>query len=222
MTPKALFGELCPNCGGEIAAERLAAGQPCEQCLPDPAEDPCRALARRGKLRGHAEPCRLRDEIARFSAFFEERLGFPPWSLQLAWAKRVILKRSFAILAPTGVGKTTFGLAMAAYLPFRSYIVVPTRLLVVELSRRLQSISPEKEVLGFTGKKGERERIARGDMDILVTTSMFLQRNPELLEKAFAKDREIFVFVDDVDSLLKASRNVDRVLSLLGFSRDEI
>lgn len=222
MTPKALFGELCPNCGGEIAAERLAAGQPCEQCLPDPAEDPCRALARKGKLRGYAEPCRLRDEIARFSAFFEERLGFPPWSLQLAWAKRVILKRSFAILAPTGVGKTTFGLAMAAYLPFRSYIVVPTRLLVVELSQRLQSISPEKEVLGFTGKKGERERIARGDMDILVTTSMFLQRNPELLEKAFAKDREIFVFVDDVDSLLKASRNVDRVLSLLGFSQDEI
>lgn len=218
----AIFSELCPNCGGEIVAERLARGSLCERCLPDPADDPCVALARRENLRDYAEVCRLRREAARFVEFFRERIGSPPWSLQLAWAKRVLLGRSFAILAPTGVGKTTFGMVMAAYLPSRSYLIVPTRLLVEELSRKLRVISPEKEVLGFTGKEDQRRRIAGGDFNILITTSVFLQRNHELLLEAFAEDQEIFVFVDDVDSLLKASRNVDRLLGLLGFSPEEI
>ncbi|MGY4707003.1 reverse gyrase [Candidatus Bipolaricaulota sp. J31] len=224
---EARFVGLCPNCDGEIAAGRLAVGLPCDNCLPSPSPDPCAALAKRGILAAYGRVCRLLAEVTRFREFFARAVSSPPWSLQLSWAKRVLLGRSFAILAPTGVGKTTFGLAMAAYLPARSYIIVPTRLLVEELLRRLAAFAPGKRIVGFTGKRRERELIASGEFDVLITTSAFLQRNCELLLKAFSSQDDpggpgIFIFVDDVDSLLKASKNVDRVLSLLGFSQDEI
>ena len=224
---EARFVGLCPNCNGEIAAARLAAGLPCDNCLPGPSPDPCAALAKRGTLAAYGRVCRLLAEATRFREFFVRAVGFPPWSLQLSWAKRVLLGRSFAILAPTGVGKTTFGLAMAAYLPVPSYILVPTRLLVEELSRRLAAFAPGKRIVAFTGKRQERERIAAGEFDSLITTSAFLQRNHELLLEGFSArdgpgDSGVFIFVDDVDSLLKASRNVDRLLSLLGFSPAEV
>lgn len=187
--------------------------------------DPCQALGEAGNLSGLAEACGLQEEATRFAEFFQGVVSASPWSLQLAWAKRVFLRHSFAILPPTGVGKTTFGLVMAAYLTWPSYIVVPTRLLVEELSRRLSRFAPGKRVLGYTEKAEEKECVAAGDFDILVTTSAFLQRNSELLLRAFGGDadrRKKFVFVDDVDSLLKASRNVDRVLGLLGFSPEEV
>ena len=225
---EARFSGLCPNCGGDIVAERLAAGLPCDRCLPRADHgEPCEVLVERGTLAAYARVCRLRAEAARFREFFARVVGSPPWSLQLAWAKRVFLGRSFAILAPTGVGKTTFGLAMAAYLPTRAYIIVPTRLLVGELSRRLAAFAPGKDILAFTGKRSERDRIEAGVFDVLITTNAFLQRNAELISRAFstrdgADTPGPFVFVDDVDSLLKASRNVDRLLSLLGFSPEEV
>ncbi|NOX44402.1 MAG: reverse gyrase, partial [Caldiserica bacterium] len=88
------------------------------------------------------------------------------------------------------------------------------------------AFAPGKDVLAFTGKKSERDRIVEGKFDVLITTSAFLQRNPELVQRGFsvrdAEGRGPFVFVDDVDSLLKASRNVDRLLSILGFSPEEV
>ena len=67
--------------------------------------------------------------------FFAAHVGAPPWPLQLAWAALVVQGRSFAMLAPTGIGKTTFGLLTALWLARegrRSYLVFPTRLLVAQ------------------------------------------------------------------------------------------
>ncbi|MCX8161797.1 MAG: reverse gyrase, partial [Candidatus Bathyarchaeota archaeon] len=60
-------------------------------------------------------------------------------------------------------------------------------------------------------------RIQSVDFDILITTSAFLSRKLGLIEDV----RFDIIFVDDVDSFLKTSKNVDRVLKLLGFS-DEV
>jgi len=85
-------------------------------------------------------------------------------------------------------------------------------------------LDSELEIVTYWGgmRRVEREAALRsiesGGFDVLVTTSQFLSRNLDLLlGKEYA-----FIFVDDVDSLLKNSRNTDRVLMLVGFTREEI
>jgi len=219
MEKIAKFLKMCPNCGSEIYDDRLRAGLVCRKCLKEEKnlrsrEELCTVLGK--ELKELRRVCELDAFSEEFSAFFKEKLGFSPWSLQLSWAKRVALKKSFTMIAPTGVGKSTWGLAMASFLKGKSYILVPTKLLVLQTVERLKNIT-DREVLAYTGKKREKERIERGDFEILITTTNFLYRNFELIPKPFD-----FVFVDDVDSLLKSARNVDKVIKLLGFEDEDI
>ena len=243
----AIFKKLCPNCGGDIGSSRLDRGLPCSKCLPKlpkspenepiPIETVCAELRNSGKLKDYARFCEIEKASGVFAEFFRSAIGFEPWSLQVTWAKRVLAKRSFAILAPTGVGKTTFGIVAASFLPVRAYIIVPTKLLVQQVIERIERISGRrKRVVGFTGRKGEKEAISAGEFDILVTTHMFLYRNFDMLEPIFKKPYPVpedtppelkalfanrfynFFFVDDVDSFLKASKNIDLLLKLLGFN----
>ena len=211
----AIFDSLCPNCGGRIAAERLEKGLACERCLPEPREgDLCELLE---KKQLYANVCELLEKEQRFVEFFCGGVANPPWSLQRLWARRVFQGQSFAIVAPTGVGKTTFGAAIASFLGGKTYILVPTRALVKQVKQRCESLS-KKSLVAYTGRKSEKERIQKGDFDILITTNMFLSRNFDALE-----DKKFdFIFVDDTDSLLKSGKNVDKVLRLLGFTQQQI
>jgi len=211
----AIFDSLCPNCGGRIDAERLEKGLACERCLPEPKEgDLCELLE---KKQLYANVCELLEKEQRFVEFFCGGVANPPWSLQRLWARRVFQGQSFAIVAPTGVGKTTFGAAIASFLGGKTYILVPTRALVKQVKQRCESLS-KKSVVAYTGRKSEKERIQKGDFDILITTNMFLSRNFDALE-----DKKFdFIFVDDTDSLLKSGKNVDKVLRLLGFTQQQI
>ncbi len=200
----------CPNCGGPIVEERLRAGLACARCQPDPKAPPAP-----GRLAAFAQ---ARARVADWAGFFQGRVGSPPWPLQRAWAARVVKGRSFALLAPTGVGKTTFGLVTAAWLAKtgkRSALVFPTRLLVEEAARRLAALGVR--AVAYTGKKREKEAIFSGDGPVQVFTVAFLYKNAERLPAPYP-----FVFVDDVDSLLKSAGNVDRVLRLLGFSGEDL
>lgn len=92
-----------------------------------------------------------------FEKFFEICVGNKPWNIQRAWMYRVVEKQSFAMIAPTGVGKTTFGLVSALYLAilnqllegrkFRTYVLVPTRVLVKQYFER---------IMKFVERLGER------------------------------------------------------------------
>ena len=62
------------------------------------------------------------------------------------------------------------------------------------------------------------ETIKEGNFDVLIITSQFLARRSDIL----ASNTFSFIFVDDVDSLLKNSKNVDRVLVLLGFPHEVV
>uniref|UniRef100_A0A832I8X5 Reverse gyrase n=1 Tax=Pseudothermotoga hypogea TaxID=57487 RepID=A0A832I8X5_9THEM len=211
----AVFESLCPNCGGRIDAERLEKGLVCERCLPEPKEgDLCELLEKR---QFYESVCELMEKERRFAEFFHLGVGNPPWSLQRHWAKRIFQGQSFAIVAPTGVGKTTFGAAMACFLEGKAYILVPTRVLVKQVKQRCESLS-SKRVIAYTGRESEKERIRKGDFDVLITTNMFLSRNFDALEDK----RFDFIFVDDTDSLLKSGKNVDKVLRLLGFTQRQI
>ncbi|WP_456425778.1 reverse gyrase [Desulfurobacterium sp.] len=217
----AIFHNLCPNCQGDIGSDRLEMGLPCVMCLsdvdePNSREKICELLKEKGNLKYFKIVCDVLHFTEKFASFFREKTGFIPWSLQVTWAKRVALGRSFSLIAPTGIGKTTWGITTAAFLKGKSYIVVPTRILVQQVYERVKEIT-DREVVAYTGKKKEKERIFSGDFEILITTTNFLYKNWEQIPSGFE-----FVFIDDVDSILKSGRNIDKVLRVVGFSEEAL
>jgi len=107
---EAIFEKACPNCNGKISSLRLLKGLPCEICLPQANslsfEKLLEKLKERNELKGLKKIYEFKKREEEFSAFFRERVGNEPWALQRAWFRRMLAKRSFAIVAPPGVGKT--------------------------------------------------------------------------------------------------------------------
>ncbi len=242
-----MFKHACPNCEGKISDERLAMGVPCENCLSidinqlknlcskmNPLEFKIKILdilRAQGTLKKYYELVKIEKELAEFEDLFRKGTGSRLWSAQREWARRVLKGVSFAITAPTGIGKTVFGMTMAIYLSTKgkkSYIILPTTVLVKQTLDRikefLEKTGIQIKVAGYYAKlsKDEREEfkhmVETGDFNILVTTSQYLA----LKFDEVSKHKFDFVFVDDVDALLKLSKNIDRVLLLLGFSNEAI
>ncbi|MEM2442511.1 MAG: reverse gyrase [Candidatus Bathyarchaeia archaeon] len=235
---RAIYRGMCPNCGGEISDQELLSSGVCSKCLPTVIADRERVyleLVKRGNIGEYVKVLEVEFELKRFSEFFSLLIGSRPWALQEVWAKRVLMGRSFSIVAPTGIGKTMFGLVMALYLASkgkRSYIVVPTSLLVKHMldkvSGFLEKVSniggTKSVVIGYysTMPKKEMEetlkRIKNRDFSILITTDRFLYNRFD-----FIKDVKFdFIFVDDVDSFLKSPKNIDKIVILMGFSPEII
>ncbi|RLE88098.1 MAG: reverse gyrase, partial [Thermoprotei archaeon] len=132
MGMRAIFRNLCPNCNGDIDDIRLSLSAPCEKCLPIPTsiiksiyekkgkkevrKYILKYLEREKKLQKYREIVQLEEMVDELNSYFKKALNSTMWSAQRAWARRVIKKRSFAILAPTGVGKTVFGILLSLYL----------------------------------------------------------------------------------------------------------
>ncbi len=224
----------CPNCGGMISDERLSLGLPCENCLEDgnlsESQGDLKKLAEilkeKKTLKELEIYAKVEEEIFYFQKIFKEVHGVAPSSLQLSWAKRFYLGESFAIVAPTGTGKTTFGLLSCLLNQGRSLIIVPTKVLVNHLYERLLSMQErvsdkslkEKIILPYTGSAKEKELLEKKKVDIFLCTQAFFHRNFELLKKADFS----LIFVDDVDSFLKSGKNVEHLFYLLGFTEREI
>lgn len=243
---KAIFKHSCLNCRGDIDDDRLLEGLPCRRCLSDEeavliteegaegrgrTETAADVLKKKGLLRGLKQLASAHSSVKEFEAFFKRVLGLPLWSSQRTWARRVLMNKSFAIVAPTGVGKTVFGLAMAAFLASRGmkcYVISPTTLLVEQARSKLSQIvsaaglSVQLACYSTALRKAEREeeleKIKKRRFDVLITTSSFLAKNFRLLKRV----RFGFIFVDDVDAVLKSSKNIDRILILLGFRKKDV
>ncbi|NPA04670.1 MAG: reverse gyrase [Crenarchaeota archaeon] len=234
----------CPNCGGPTGDARLQARLPCPLCLPhwvaaERIEDVWRAVAEEGRLRREGRLnyyAELERRVREVEELFEKATGCRLWSAQRMWAKRVLKGKSFAIIAPTGLGKTTFGVLMAVYLASKgkaSYIVLPTTPLtemVEEKALRIARVAGvEDKVLAIhsrLSRKVYRERLRRlleSDYLILITTARFLMSR---LEDIIKSSRRLggfsFVFVDDVDAVLKSGKSVDAILKVMGFTDNDI
>lgn len=222
-----LLAHGCPNCGGSVTDERLAAGLPCSNCLPQAEENfshvsICGDLRKGKKLQGLFLFCRAEEGLKEFAQFFQQITGFPLSPLQRLWAKRFFLEESFAIIAPPGVGKTTFGLVLSLFNPQKSLILCPTRLLVWQIAEKLGRLNERagstKKILSFTGKTKEKKDLLEGKYDILVVTTQFFYRH----WREIAGHPINFVFIDDVDALLKNSRHIDSLFYFLGYSPEEV
>lgn len=164
--------------------------------------------------------------LEEFINFFEKAVG-KPRALQIFWAKRIFRNESFAAVAPTGIGKSSFGILMSLFLAKKgkkSYLIFPTTLLVEQaiemLYKFMEKLKFSTEILYYHGKIKEKEeffeKLKGGEFKILITTTQFLAKHFEDL-----KENEFyFIFIDDVDAILKASKNVDRILQLIGFYYD--
>ncbi|MCS7213900.1 MAG: reverse gyrase [Candidatus Calescibacterium sp.] len=222
-----IFIGMCSNCGGDITSYRLELGVPCENCLPEIPQDISfrsilRELEKLGTVKNFRELYQFEKKVEEFRDFFKSVIGHEPWALQVGWARRVLSNQSFVALAPTGVGKTTFGMIITLFLKDKkSYIIMPTKLLSKLFKKRIeqivQALNLDKKILLVSDSKS-KDMLDSEDYDILITTSMFLARNEEkILRKNFD-----FIFVDDVDSYLRQPKNVERVLKLMGLSDEDI
>ncbi|MFN3505769.1 MAG: DEAD/DEAH box helicase, partial [Caldimicrobium sp.] len=224
----------CPNCGGIISDERLAQGLPCESCLNDVTtlkekvnlESIGKKLQQKRNLRDLKPYLVVEKKLKTFKEIFQELFGSLPSSLQLSWAKRFFLGESFAIVAPTGTGKTTFGLLACLFEPEKSLILVPTKILVKHLYERIAEIQAKttnksiknKTLLYYTGSPKEKKLLEKGSFDIFICTQAFFHKNYALLKNPNFS----LIFVDDVDSFLKSGKNVEHLFYLLGFTEKEI
>ena len=232
-----VFKGLCPNCGGEITASRLSRGLPCHVCLPEEPQDAdlmtvYKVLRERNAAWGYEYIVSLEEAFRDFSSYFEDKYGFSLSSAQRSWARRLLRDESFSIVAPTGVGKTTLLMAYASYVAERGrdqgrrvLYLVPTENLVAQTADRLVKMAGEGLVAYYYSsmRREDREsmanRIGSLQYSILVITPGFMVRNFEALRKAAPYD---LIIVDDVDSLLRNSKNIDRTLILLGFKEEAI
>ncbi|AEF96139.1 reverse gyrase [Methanotorris igneus] len=222
-----IFKNMCPNCHSDIESLRLDKGLTCKNCMEDDSvSNICKYLAEKNTLKALEDYCKLKNELKELEDV-AERCGFKLLSIQRMWAKRVLKNKSFSIVAPTGVGKSVFGMITAIYFATKnkkSYIILPTTLLVKQTYEKIINMANKAGVevnvvayhseLSSEEKRVAKEKIEKKDYNILITTSNYLSKNP-------IDDKFDFVFIDDVDAFLKASKNIDKSLKLLGFS-DEI
>ncbi|MEM5853744.1 MAG: reverse gyrase [Candidatus Aenigmatarchaeota archaeon] len=233
---RGIYHNLCLNCEGAISDERLLWFGICEKCIEKTEglkgwKQVIKFLKKKGKVYFVDEINEFHEKFREFSLFFKKVVGQRMWSLQETWARRILLNNNFSIVAPTGVGKTILGTVSALYFAIKgkkSYIILPTALLVQQVAEKINTFS---EKLNFRPKvlcyhagmsNSERkqvlEKVSRDDFEILITTERFLVSNfKNIQNKVFD-----FIFVDDVDSFLKSPKNIDKVMKILGFSDDVI
>ncbi|MBC7324326.1 MAG: reverse gyrase, partial [Moorella sp. (in: Bacteria)] len=117
---RSIYAGLCINCKGSISDDRLLGWGVCDRCLSDVASirdsrQLLKALIEKNKLYFAKDMFLFRDSFNDFSNFFRKAVGQRMWSLQESWVKRILLRRNFSIVAPTGVGKTVLGVVSALY-----------------------------------------------------------------------------------------------------------
>jgi len=233
---------LCFNCNGIISSHRLSHGLPCENDIDDNdilellnikdentfRELLYKKLSEKGKLKDYSNIYNLYKEVNKFSEFFRKILNSNPWKVQIMWFIRLYKNNSFSMIAPTGVGKSTFIIISSIYFSSeynkKILIILPTRLLVKQFSdlfdKFISSLNLNIKFIAYYGgnKKEIKEKIKNEEFNILIISNQFLTKNFEIL-----KDKKFDIaFVDDVDSFFKGSKNIEKLFILIGYSEDDI
>ncbi|MEM4043923.1 MAG: reverse gyrase [Sulfolobales archaeon] len=236
-----IYRDSCPACHGPIDSLRLSQGLPCRSCLPNLPKELLaydeNAIEYKRKILsdllrnpGDYLIMRYRDEeLEDFERFFEKIFGRSLWPIQRSWVRRLLDRESFALVAPTGVGKSTllqlYSLYMAGF-GKKIYFITPTRDLSLQTFDRLEKFSrragSNSPIYLYTSST---EDLLQDYLDliskvggVLITTSAFLSRRFNDVNRI----KFDIVIADDLDAILRSSRNAERILELLGYSREII
>ncbi len=223
MLDYVVYRRGCPLCSGSASARELVELGRCSNCASSSSlEELAIGVWKR--------------EVEELATFFEHATGCRPWSLQLHWIKRLTSGESFAMIAPTGVGKSTlltvYALYRAIVYGWKVYVLTPTREIAKQFYERMELFLENLRRRGYdvdklrilfydsSSRKSKqlKELIERGEFDILITSAGFLSRNFDKV----STHRINLIIADDLDALMKKSRNIDRVLKLLGFDEEDI
>lgn len=74
------------------------------------------SLKEHNSLKDYAYFWNFQNEYKEFEKFFVSKVGKPMTGYQRLWARRLLLSKSFTLIAPTGLGKTTFGLVATLWM----------------------------------------------------------------------------------------------------------
>ncbi|MGC8964788.1 MAG: reverse gyrase [Brevinematia bacterium] len=227
-----IYKRGCISCGGEITDARLTSIGICEKCLLNTSNDIEKDFHLLSNFSSTIKDLiNTKNSINEIISLFKECIGSSPWNTQISWFKRIILGRSFSLVAPTGVGKTTFGIVTSLFLAKKgkkSIIILPTTNLVDEVSKKLINFSKKlnltSRIINYSSKMSEKIKsefkrsIKSGDYDIVVITSSMVKNIVSIKDNI----KFDFVFADDVDAILKRSKNIDNVIMLTGFSKEDV
>ncbi|MEM3833127.1 MAG: reverse gyrase [Thermoprotei archaeon] len=139
-----------------------------------------------------------------------------PWGAQRMWIRRFLRGESFAMISPTGSGKTTTAMLLALYsnkkYNKKSLILVPTATLAYQIETKLKSMNIyNSSIVGFHTLSNKPTLDDLQSADIIVTTSASLVRNRNL----FNNVKVDIIFVDDVDGFLRKSKAIDVAFNML-------
>ena len=222
---KSEYLEICPIDKNKAEIEEILEYKECKKDYYF-LKNPFDILLKSGeceKLKESKKLCEVENKLKAFELFFKEITGFSPFSLQRYWAKRVLKGESFSIIAPTGFGKSTFGIIFSLFLVEvlkikRVYYIVPTKILLREIEDKFLRYSKNlKEVKILAIKKSKDKEKLNNEFNILISTSQFLHKNFDLIPKGFD-----FLYIDDADSMIRQPKNIDKVLNLIGFTNEDI
>ncbi|ARM75802.1 reverse gyrase [Acidianus manzaensis] len=234
--PEVVYMNSCPNCGCDITSSKLYRGSACHSCVPNDKtfnslRDLINYLIDTNKLKKLNSYYHNLLEFEKVEDLFKNILGSPPIGPQRSWIIRALRGESFAIIAPPGLGKTTFGIIMSLYfsrLHNKTLMLFPTKTLVTQVIQKIQEMSKSldftpKLVYYYSGlsqsSKQELEKaISQDDFDIFLSTSRYLMAN---FDTVFNHNYK-YIFVDDIDSVLKSGKSALVILKLAGFSEEDI
>jgi len=214
MDLKIIYKNLCPNCNGNIDSQRLSEGLACENCLPNKNEK-----LKFGPWLRIEERNRRVEEI---DELFKKVVKTRMWALQRFWVRRFLDGESFALLAPTGSGKTTTQIILCLYaakfLKRKTLIILPTSLLVNEVTdimkKFLKELNLDTQIATYhsmLSQKQKHEELSKMDSaEIIITTHLSIMKRKEINQQ-----KVDIVLVDDVDSFLRRSKAIRFVLKMM-------
>ena len=134
---KVIYEDLCPVCGGDLSEIEI------EKNFCQHSKKPLNAKF-------------ITELDQEFEDIFKKLVG-EPREIQRLWMKRLNRAESFTAVAPTGIGKTTFGLVSALFFALKkkkTYIIVPTSILVNQLVENIKQFNQKVDLeIGLNEKK---------------------------------------------------------------------